>query len=150
MPKTPFYRQYRRDHGVRTGVDIDGTTALHLFEPGEDDPDPALLWFVDLRCEGAALPAGVEEARQWLLDNATVIRSGFETLAQEVGPGMDPDAWPLLWKIPGTARRVRMTIVCSAARRLEGRDIAKVLADVAEHWEERIRGLPPVGSVHAR
>jgi hypothetical protein len=141
MPKIIFYRQCRRDHGVRTGVDIDGTTVLHLFERGEDESDPVLLWYVDLRCQGAALPAGAEEARQWLLDQAATIRSGFKALAEEVSVGIDANTWPLQWKVPKTLRGVRMTIVCSAVPRLEGRDIANVLADIGAHWEEIIRSL---------
>ena len=52
MPNLTFYRQKRVDGGVRTGVELDGETVASLFEEGDPERDPALLWFVDLRCEG--------------------------------------------------------------------------------------------------
>ena len=50
-----FYRQKRQDGGIRTAVTVDGDTVLHRFQPGEGASDPALLWYVDLRCAGRRL-----------------------------------------------------------------------------------------------
>jgi hypothetical protein len=148
MSDITFYRQYRRDNGARTAVTVDGETVLHRFDRGDEDWDPVLLWYVDLRCKGRSLPAGAEEARQWLLDNSGVIRAGLEKLADELRAGLDVSAWPLQWRVPGTGRGVRMNVVCSVVRRLEGIEIANILRDLAAHWEELVRGLPsldPVG-----
>jgi hypothetical protein len=141
MPKIDFYCQKRIDGGLRTGMNVDGEAALHLFEPGRRDSDPALLWFVDLRCQGRSLPTEIEAARRWLLDRADVIRTGLLNLAEEFRAGMDPDVWPLQWRITGTTKGLRMTIVFSAARRVDARRMAEVLRNVAEHWEERIERL---------
>jgi hypothetical protein len=73
-------------------VAIDDRTVLHLFEPGRDDSDPALLWFVDLRCRGRRLPTEAESARQWLLDQGPIVRAGFAVLADEIRVGLDEDA----------------------------------------------------------
>jgi hypothetical protein len=150
MPKIDFYRQKRVDGGVRTGVEVDGEGAFHQFEPGRRDSDPALLWFVDVRCQGRSLPTGAEAARRWLLDNTGVIQGGLRALAEEFRAGMDPGVYPLQWRIPGTAKGRRLTIVVSTHRRLVARRMAAALLDVAENWEERIRRLPSEESTLAQ
>jgi hypothetical protein len=47
MSTIGFFRQARFDRAVRSGVTVDGATVLHLFEPGDEDVNPAILWFVD-------------------------------------------------------------------------------------------------------
>ena len=72
MPKLTFYHQARFDGGRRTGISLDDdATSLHFFETGaaEEDYDPRLLWYVDLRCEGNAIPGEPQAARDWFLDN---------------------------------------------------------------------------------
>ena len=43
------FRQKRQDGGIRSGIQIDGTTHFHRFDEGTEDFDPSLLWYVDLR-----------------------------------------------------------------------------------------------------
>jgi len=62
MPTITFYRQARRDGGIRTGIEIDQNTVLMRFDRGRKESDPALLWCVDVRCSGARLPREPETA----------------------------------------------------------------------------------------
>jgi hypothetical protein len=141
MPKLTFYRQRRRDGGTRTGVDVDGAAVLQQFEAGKKPSDPVLLWFVDIRCEGPSLPATPEGARDWLLAQAETVTTALERLADDIGPGLDVNVWPLRYPVPGTRKGVRLAVVCSATRRLAGREMATVLKDLADNWAKYVRGL---------
>jgi hypothetical protein len=141
-----FYRQARRDGGIRTGVTIDADTVLHRYEGGGNDSDPALVWFVDLRCEGRRLPTEPEAAREWFLSHAQLIKEGLRASAEELQAGIDIGSWPLERPLTGP-RGVRMRVVCSAVRRPEALDIARILQDIADHWEERIKALEEVDTI---
>lgn len=143
MGKLVFYRQKRQDGGTRTAVSIDDTTALHHFEAGPDPSDPALLWYVDLRCEGARLPADPEKALHWLRRQAPVIRSAFAQLAARLRAGKGADGWPLQCDVPNPPRGVRMTLVCSATRRVTLPEIAEAVREVGDHWEDVLGQLEP-------
>src|SRR5438876_86375 len=132
-----FYRQKRRDGGIHTGLTIEGSTALEMAEGMNwEDPDPVLLWWVDLRCEGKKLPDHTEEARQWLLDHRELITGAFEALADELRAGMDYNSWPLRWRVPSAPRGVRMVIGCEAMYRADALAITGLLRDMAAHWQE--------------
>ena len=60
---------------------------------------------------------------------------------------MDVDVWPLQQKISGTPRGLRMTIVCSVARRLDALDIARTLRGVAEVLETSILAAEPLEAI---
>jgi hypothetical protein len=141
MPTITFFRQARRDGGVRTGIDIDGRTVLSQFQQGwrAADNDPALLWYVDVRCDGPRLPTDVDHARQRLLRHAGHVVQVLEALADKAPEGLDPSEWPLQ-----TSKRLTgatITVACAAVRRVEAREMAAVLRDVAEHWRERLASL---------
>jgi hypothetical protein len=143
MHTLTFYRQARRDGGVRTGIDIDDDTVLVRFDPGREDSDPALLWYVDVRCRAARLPRDADAAREWLLRQAKTVKRLLDGLADDVPAGADPDQWPLLKEArvnPG----VTITVACSAMRRAEAQHIADVLRETAAHWEEWVDELAPV------
>jgi hypothetical protein len=144
MPRITFYHHRRRDGGTRTGVDVDDVTVLQRFVPGKGEPDPVLLWFVDVRSSGRSLPEDAEGARRWLIERGAVVREALHSLAQEVRAGIDEQSWPLVRPVAGAPRGVRMEIACSAIRRVEARDLAGILADVAAAWEDRLRDLPAV------
>src|SRR4051794_4076762 len=115
MAGLTFFRQARIDGGVRTGVMIGEFTVLHRFEEGSADHDPALIWSVDLRCNGSGLPVDAEGARRWLLEHEGIIRRGFVRFADELQAGVDVDPYPLQWEgFEGTPEGVQMRIVCSA------------------------------------
>src|SRR3954451_9524953 len=97
MPDLTFYRQKRVDGGVRTGIDIDGVTVCEDFEEGDEERDPALRWYVDLRCSGDSLPHDADLAREWLLEHEEMIRDGFSRYASQLAAGADRDDYPLQW-----------------------------------------------------
>ena len=144
MSKIGFYRQERLDGGVRTGIEINGEIALGRFESTGDDHDPALAWYVDVTCEGASLPDDPEPARQWLCTHSQVIRGGLKEMADTLRAGIDADSWPVKRKLSKAPRNVRITIACSAVRRWAAREMARVLRDIADKWEDRLRGLAPL------
>lgn len=141
-----WYRQKRFDGAIRTAVDVDDVHLLHQFENTSSEPDPALLWFVDLRCEGLGLPTTADEARNWLLKlrHSDVIRRGFQNVAEELRAGIDMDTWPVQRNVAGFPGRIKAAIAFSAVRRLDCVSIAEVLLDIAAHWDERMRSLPAV------
>jgi hypothetical protein len=139
MSTITFFRQARRDGGIRTGIDIDDRTVLSRFEAGGREDDPALLWYVDVRCAGPRLPRDVEAARQWLIRHEAAVRQALDALARQAPDGVDASEWPLQ-----TTKRLAgatVTVACSAVRRVEAREMAAVLRDVAEHWRERLDAL---------
>jgi hypothetical protein len=144
MHKLIWYRQKRLDGGVRTAVDVDNVLLLHRFENENYEPDPALLWHADLRCEGRRLPTKPETGRRWLLQRSDVIRLGFREVADELRAGMDVTAWPVLRNIRSFPDGVKATIVFAAARRVDGVAMADVLNDIAENWDQRIHSLATI------
>jgi hypothetical protein len=130
------------DGGYRTGIELDRVTLFERFEEGEFERDPALRWYIDLRCQGSSLPDDPEAARQWLLDQSPVICEGFRRYADQLAVGVDPDDYPLLWDdFRGVPVGVRMTIASSAIRKVDARELDANLRDVASHWTERIESL---------
>lgn len=143
MPAITFYRQAREDGGIRTGIAINQDTVLGLFESAGDESNPALAWFIDLRCEGNALPSDPEDSRDWLLQNGPFIRSAFRRLSRELRAGIDIDSWPFRWEIPATPKGVNMAIVCSCVQRFTALDIAKEIAKFSKSWDRWISKLSP-------
>jgi hypothetical protein len=134
MHELTFYRQKRVDGGIRTGIDLDGVTVLEDFESGEAERDPALRWYVDLRCEGDALPGEADSAREWLVGQEDLIREGFRAYAAQLAAGADPDDYPLQWsEFQHLPPGVKMSIACSAIRRVDARELNHVLEDIADH-----------------
>lgn len=145
-----FYLQKRQDGGTRTAVALDDDTLLHRFETGQKPSDPALLWYVDVRCKGARLPIEPEKVRQWFLDQGPVIRKALSTLSEKLRAGVDLELWPLQWPVPGSPRGARMSIVCSAIRRMTLLDLARILTELRDEWETIIRNLPVAKPVSSR
>lgn len=144
MHSLTFYRQGRADGGIRTGIELDGDTVFGQFEEGGPEPDPVLLWYVDLRCQGPGLPDDAHGAKRWLLDHEEIIRDGFLRWAAELEAGADVELYPLQWShFSDVPRGVEMTIACATNRRIWALSIPKLLEDVAAHWRERIEELEP-------
>jgi len=148
MRKLSYFRQQRVDGATRTGITIDGYIVLHSFENEAAEPDPALLWYVDVRCEAKHLPKEAEEARAWFLTKSAVIRQALNQLADELQAGLDVSVWPLLWNIPGTPRGLRMKIGCSVMRRLEALDTANILRGVANVFESTLHAIALMEATH--
>jgi hypothetical protein len=150
MSMLTFYRQARADGGLRTGVDLDGLTLFETFEPGVEEHDPSLLWYVDLRCEGDVLPTEPEKAQEWLLDIGGVIRNGLAACADELAVGLDPsgaDLLPYERSLPRPPDGSRLRIFVSAIRRHEARQIAGELRKLSRDWDRVLRELRPLVSV---
>jgi hypothetical protein len=125
------------------GLSVDYDTVLHWFQEGGEEWDPALLWFVDVRGKKKRRPADAEEVRQWFQQHTAVVQTGLRTLAQELRAGMDVDDWPLQWTIPNAPREKQLKIVCSAVRRLDALEIARVLTGIADNWSDYLAQLQP-------
>lgn len=136
MPSLTFFRQARADGGIRTGVDVDGETVLEHFVETDREPDPALKWFVDLRCDGETLPDRSEDVRAWLLDHGALVTRAFQGLAKRLEVGVDPDSWPAQWELPDPPPGVRITTACSSIGVIPGREIHKTVGEIADHWRE--------------
>jgi hypothetical protein len=136
-----YYQHKRRDGGVRTGVEIDGVTALHRLQKGKREADPVLRWFVDVRCRGPKLPRDPEAARDWLLAHADTVHHALNQLAGELQGGMEPDILPLHWAVPNPPAGIKMVIVCSVTKRLDAVEASRILRNVDRNWERSLRGL---------
>jgi hypothetical protein len=145
MSTVIFYRQTREDSGVRTGIEINNLTAFESFESNGDDHDPALRWYVDIRCEGNELPNTAGLVREWLLKNAMYIRDGLAVLADKVRAGVDL-GFPLKWTVPNVPNGVSVVVTCSALRRIDAREIANILNGIGQHWEQLVGSLPAVAT----
>jgi hypothetical protein len=140
MKTINFYRQERVDGAKRTGIEIDGETVLGRFERTNEPEDSALLWFVDIRCSGGKLPNKAEAARQWLLKKAPMIQKELGNVANELKAGIDFSA-PISREIPNVGKGITAKICCSAIRRFEALEIAKVLNEINSHWKEFLKKL---------
>jgi len=142
MAKLMFYRQKRYDGGIRMGVDLNGEEIAHHFEEGSAERDPALIWYADLRCEGPGLPNDPDDAMDWLLAHSPSIRVGFARFAEKLRVGADTDIYSLYWtEFPEVPEGVTMTIACSAARQVDGREMSSVLTEISERWDELLLEL---------
>jgi hypothetical protein len=143
-PTLSFYKHVRIDGGVRTGIDIDGVSAFHLFRSAVpyDDEDPVLDWYVSIDCSGDELPAEPEPAREWFLRNAPAIRHALREVAEELRAGIDKRSNPVVRAMPGVAPGVETSVRCWALRRVRGEEIADCLRQLADDWDETVRTLP--------
>jgi len=141
MSNIVFFRQARMDGGIRTGIDVDGT-GWEYYEGGSDEHDPALVWYLDLRAQGDDLPDNLDDARQWLLDQESLVTATYRKLAERLEVGMDPDVWPLTVENVQTTSRVSLAAVCSCMRRVSARQMSRTVQEIAEHWKEYLTRLP--------
>jgi hypothetical protein len=135
-----FFRQKRRDGGIRTGVEVGDERMLECFEAGSPEEDSTLLWWVDVRCTQRTWPTDPEGVRAWLLKNAPRIETGLTDYAAELAAGIDIN-WPVKHIVPGGAD-VKMQISCSAMHRVAGREIPTELSELSNHWQTIIAELP--------
>lgn len=139
-----FYRQQRADGGVRTGLDIVGRSAWEDFHAvaSEDEQDPALRWYVDVRGQGDAIPADRDELRDWLLQHAGIIEPALSWLAERFAVGFDTETWPVRWEVPNAPSGASMEIVISATRRVDSLEISNVLRELGQNWRRIINSIP--------
>jgi len=143
MSTIVFFRQARVDCGIHTGIDVNGT-GWEYYEPGSDERDPALVWYVDLRAQGVDLPDSPEDARQWLLENEPLVIATYRQLAERLEVGIDPDMWPLQVENAQTPAGVSITAVCYCMSRISARQMRQTVQEIGEHWREYLDRLPQV------
>jgi hypothetical protein len=138
------------DGGMRTGIDIDGEPAWQVFrEPRANEPDAALLWYVDVRCKGGGIPKDREAARSWLTRNATPIKSALQSLADKLRVGYDDESWPYQHTVRGGPSNTSIRIVCSSVRGLEIGELSKSLRELGDNWEGILDSLEPAEAISA-
>jgi hypothetical protein len=142
MSKLVFYRQKRYDGGMRTGVELDDDRVADWFDPGPDETDRALLWYIDLRCEGSGVPDAPEFALDWLLEHGPIIRDGFSRFGDHLRNGFDPDIYTVRWTdFTNVPPDVTMLIACSAIRRVDALEMGSHLLEIATNWDKIIETL---------
>jgi hypothetical protein len=148
VTKLTLYHQVRVDGGERTGVDCGDTEVLHGFQPGSEEPDPALLWFVDVRCEGDRLPDDSHGAREWFLAHDRYFVGLLARIAHDqLEIGCDSELRPYTREYRDGPNGARVEIVVSAARRMVGREIAKKVEELAHQWRAVLESLEPLSVV---
>jgi len=144
MSRLTFYRHARFDGGVRTGIEIGDVSALESYEPETADFDPALLWFVDVTCEGEGLPDQPEAARQWFLDNAGSFSEFLTAAAGHWERGFDVELRPFRREVDTGPGGSRVVILVSAVRRIQAREVARQLQELARNWRLLLETLTPL------
>jgi hypothetical protein len=142
MAKLIFYRQKRYDNGIRTGLELDGNPIAERFEVGDGPRDPALIWYVDLCCEGPDVPDEPDLGEPWIIEHSPLVRDGFCRLAERLRAGADKDIYSLTWgDFPDAPEGVAITISCSAVRRVDGREMSNILREIGTRWEAIVQSL---------
>src|ERR1700722_6032187 len=142
MPELLFYHHVRADGATRTGITQGDEELWHSFRNASKDSDPMLLWSVDLRCEGKAIPLGADGARSWLLDNAAAIRDGIDRVRVLLENDLVLNLLSLHWKtFPLLPAGTRAVLVCMFCRWTESTELLPILQDLSERWEKRLRAF---------
>jgi hypothetical protein len=139
-----FYHQGRVDGGIHMGVDAFDTSLLESFEneAPDDESDPVLSWYIDIRCKGRRLPTTAREAREWFLKHGDLIRTGLGALAEELRVGLDVESYPYRWdKFVSQPNGVQITLVCMVHRRTGGLKFARYVQAFADHYGEILNRL---------
>lgn len=137
-----FYRQARRDGGIRTGVEFRETPIAEVFEEGTGDFDPVLRWYLDLRCDGDGVPSDPEQAIDWLASLGSVVRTGAFAFAQELLAGLDHDIYTFSYnRFEGVPQGVSLSLNAKVNCRSAGQELASVLVLLARNWEETLLSL---------
>ena len=145
MTTVTFYHQERVDGGVRTGLEVDGYTLLEEFRGGPGERDPALLWYVDVRCEGSVPPfQTADDVRQWLRGAAPGLRDALLLAATHLAAGVDVELAPWEWTAPNPVAGLPARVVVSAQRRVAALDMAARLRRLAgQDWEALAGHMAP-------
>jgi hypothetical protein len=141
MTTLGLYHDVRVDGGRRTGLEINGSCELELFEEESRDFDPAILWYVDLACEGESLPRDPGYARQWFLDNEKPLAEILLSVADEIDIGFDVEVRPFRRTFEGGPGGTRVSVSASAIHRLQAREVAAELRELTRNWRSLVERL---------
>jgi hypothetical protein len=148
MAELMYFKNVRRDGGVRIGVELDGERIFHSFQAGAGDEDPSIAWYVDVRCAGSGVPSTAAGVRTWLPTLAPYVRQGMTELATRLEVGIDEESFPVSHTVGNPPPGTMLSIHCSAIRSVRDDEIGRRLVEEAEHWEDEVRQL--TGAVPAR
>lgn len=144
MAEVTFYHQERVDGGHRSGLDVDGESALQRFVPGGEDSNPALVWYVDVVFTTDAPPPTQEEALVWIEQHEPDVAEALQAAAESLSCGIDTDYAPWRYDFPGRFGSVRVSV--SAIRRVAAVEIAgRIRSLTATGVKHLIDSLQPVG-----
>jgi hypothetical protein len=147
MVSVTLYQQARVDGGVRSGIEVNGVREWETFQDGGEEFDPALLWFIDVRCKSKNLPKEAEQAKAWLLASAGVIRQGLLDAADHLELGFDSDLRPYEGPEIELPEGGTMCVHVHAIRRLVARDIERELRRMAKGLTKLIKSMEPFVTV---
>jgi hypothetical protein len=143
MSKIAFFRQQRVDGAIRSGIMIDDELVFHQLEnENVAEPDPVLLWFVNVGVEGDDLPDDPDEARQWLIDHSTAISDLLLKEGRSISAGIDHPSWPLIKHVPLPANGRLVRIGYAAMERVAASEMGVHLQEVAREFESVVQSLP--------
>ncbi len=143
MPVISFFRQKRYDDSIRAGLGLGDRSVLQSFERSENEPDPALLWYLDLRIEGACLPTEVESARRWLVEHERPLMREFADAATKLQLGLDQgDARPFVRRFD-LQTGVSGVITVSGVRALDEGELSEAVSYTGKNLSAIIEALEP-------
>lgn len=147
MSTLTVFRQERIDGGIRTGIDYEGMTILETFISGNEDNDPALLWYVDVKFAGDHIPVGSPELiRNWLIQIGNHVQLGLDSVAAELTAGID-GLIPISRKLEIPIAGLTVTVAATGIRRLSARAIGEKIREFAEQWREVLTSVQPLAPV---
>jgi hypothetical protein len=91
--------------------------------------------------EGRRLPTEADEVQHWLLAAKPYVQDALRETAAQLEVGVDKDVFPFEHVASNPPDGVRLTVRCSAVRRLEGLQIARHLTGVSRAWTRIIKAL---------
>lgn len=144
MPTLSFFKNFRKDGGVRFGIRSADEIVFHAFVPGELPEDPTLDWFVDLTCEGRRVPGPsgrFEESRRWFLDNVALLQTAIREMADRLEIGVDGNGEPFRIEQKGLGPIAKVVLHGTANRRIRDTDIAERLKEFADQLPSDLESL---------
>jgi hypothetical protein len=143
MATATFYYQERHDGGIRTGLGVDGAQELHRFTPGTGDPNPGLVWYIDVSVVSEEWPDNSDAVRNWLITNEIAFSRAINAAADQLELGLDDSDAPFQFPISGLPDGYQGRLSISAIRGLCEGDLASRLQDLAAHWSSVLEELAP-------
>lgn len=151
MNKVVFFWNDRMDGGVHFGLVANDVLLFDELKDGSGESDPALNWFVDIKCESKSLPKGAAEIRNWILNLAPQINQALDALASKLEVGTDGDISPfsIKTKVSAHPASVHIEVKGSALRTIRETQIAGHIMKVKKSWERELRRLSEVNPILA-
>ena len=141
MATLTFYHHARVDGGRGTGIEINDCSTLEYFEVESEEFNPSLLWYVDLSCDGENLPTEAETGRRWFLDNEEALVGIVLEVAEAVEVGFDVEIRPFHQVFEDRPAGTRVSVLVSAIHRLQAREVAQELREMAHNLRSLLERL---------